>query len=337
METLVHRSPRLRAVGRRVGEGVLSAVGRTPLVRLTRVFDDPRLRFYAKLEAFNPGGSIKDRPARAILERAFRTGRLRAGDTVIESSSGNMGIGLAQVCLYLGLRFVCVVDPKITRRNLELLKVYRAEIDMVETPDPATGEFLKARWDRVQALLTERPGSFWPNQYGNVENSNAHQQTLQEILDDLDGQVDHLFCAISSFGTIRGCAEALRGQGHRTRVWAVDALGSTIFGSLPAKRLIPGHGSARVPELCRSDLVDGCFHISDVECVVGCRRLLRREAILAGGSSGAVIMAMEYKRRALPSGAVCVGVLADRGERYLDTIYSDEWVETHFGDISAYI
>jgi N-(2-amino-2-carboxyethyl)-L-glutamate synthase len=124
----------------------------------------------------------------------------------------------------------------------------------------------------------------------------------------------------------------VRKHGLNTKIIAIDAVGSVIFGNKPAPRLIPGHGAARRPELFQHGLADRCIHVSDLECVVGCRRLLRREAILAGGSSGGVVMAIERVRADIPSNAVCVMIVCDRGERYLDTVYSDSWVTSHFGD-----
>ena len=134
-------------------ENILSTIGQTPLVRLTRVLGDCPFRLFAKLEGFNPGGSAKDRPALQILQEAMERGALKPGTVVIESSSGNLGIGLAQACRYFGLRFICVVDPKTTPQNIRILKAYGAEIDLVAEPDPVTGEFLQARIKRVQSLL----------------------------------------------------------------------------------------------------------------------------------------------------------------------------------------
>src|SRR5215510_15998682 len=135
-----------------MNESILSTIGNTPLVRLTRALPDCPFGLFAKLEGFNPGGSAKDRPALHILYEAMGTGAIKTGTVVIESSSGNLGIGLAQACRYLGLRFICVVDPKSASQNLRILEAYGAEIDMVSEPDPVTGEFLQARIDRVQAL-----------------------------------------------------------------------------------------------------------------------------------------------------------------------------------------
>lgn len=316
-------------------ESILSTVGRTPLVRLRRALPDCPFRVFAKLEGFNPGGSAKDRPALHILQEAMRTGAVKHGTVVIESSSGNLGIGLAQACRYLGLRFICVVDPKTTAQNIRILKAYGAEIDLVADPDPVSGEFLQARIDRVHTLLQTIEDSFWTNQYANPSNAQAHYQTtMHEIATELDGRVDYLFVATSTCGTLRGCAEYVRDHNLKTKIFAVDACGSVIFGGQPAKRLIPGHGAARRPELYRAGLAEECLRVTDLDCVVGCRRLAQSEAILAGGSSGGVFMAVEQAKERIPSRATCALIFHDRGERYLDTIYSDEWVEEHFGDVT---
>jgi cysteine synthase A len=316
-----------------MNEGILAAIGNTPLVRLNRVPDIP-FRLYAKLEALNPGGSIKDRTAVSIIKHGVETDKISPGTTVIESSSGNMGIGLAQACAFYGLRFICVIDPKTTQQNISILRAYRAEIDLVSKPDPQTGEFLQARIDRVQSLCRMVSNSFWPDQYSNLYNPYAHRQTASEIVAALDGQVDFIFCATSTCGTIRGCAEYLREHGLKTKVIAVDAVGSVIFGGKKAKRLIPGHGAAIVPPLFKDDLADDFILVTDLDCVVGCRRLVRQEAILAGGSSGGVFSAVERYRLYIPQDATCVLIFPDRGERYLDTIYSDAWVEEQFGAVS---
>jgi 2,3-diaminopropionate biosynthesis protein SbnA len=317
-------------------EGVLAAIGNTPLIRLKRVLPDIPFRLFAKLESLNPGGSTKDRPAASVIKRGMETGAIGPRTVVVESSSGNMGVGLAQVCSYLGLRFICVVDPKITPQNLRMLKAYGAEVEYIMTPDPQTGEYLKARIGRVCDIMAELGDAFWPNQYANPYNPVAHHQTMREIVNALGGEVDYLFCAASTCGTMRGCAEFIKTQGLSTKVYAVDAVGSVIFGGEKAKRLIPGHGAALRPELYQHDLADECIHVTDLECVTGCRRLVRQEALLVGGSSGAVISAVEHARHDLKPGSTCVAIFPDRGERYLDTIYSDTWVEEHFGDVSRH-
>jgi cysteine synthase A len=317
-------------------DGILSAIGSTPLVRLERIVPGAAFALFAKIEALNPGGSAKDRPAFHMIKHALESGLIGRGSVIVESSSGNMGIGLAQACAVFGLRFICVVDPKAAPQNVRMLEIYGAEIERVTAPDPASGEFLQARIQRVQRLLREIPGSFWPNQYANEMNSMAHYEcTMHEIATALKGQVDYLFCATSTCGTITGCAEYIRDHGMKTRIVAVDALGSLIFGERKGPRMIPGIGAGLRPSLCRPELVDRCVHVTDIDCVVGCRRLVRREGFLAGGSSGGVITAIEKLKHEIPPHSICVAILPDRGERYLDTVYSDQWVREVLNGESA--
>jgi cysteine synthase A len=155
---------------------------------------------------------------------------------------------------------------------------------------------------------------------------------MREIMNSL-GELDYLFCATSTCGTLRGCAEFVQEHNLKTKIFAVDAAGSAIFGGLPSKRLIPGHGAAVRPSLFRPNLAQACIHVTDVDCVVGCRRLLHDEAILAGGSSGAVVMAIDRIKYDLEPDSTCVAIFPDRGERYLDTIFEDNWVLQHLGNI----
>lgn len=315
--------------------GVLDAVGGTPLVELVRLDPDARFRVYAKLEAHNPGGSIKDRSALEMLHAAIRGGDVVPGrTTVVESSSGNLGIGLAQACAYLGVRFRCVVDPRTNAQNIAIMRALGAEVEVVTETDPATGEYLPVRKRRVGELLTELDSAFWPNQYANPGNPLAHRTTMREIAEAVPGGVDYLFCATSSCGTLRGCADFVRDHRLPTTVVAVDAAGSAIFAPPSGPRLIPGHGAAVRPALHRDGIADAVVIVDDVDCVAGCRRLAAREAILAGGSSGAVVAALAAMRERIRDAAACVLILPDRGERYLDTIYDDEWVAGRFGDVS---
>jgi N-(2-amino-2-carboxyethyl)-L-glutamate synthase len=316
-------------------DGVLSAVGRTPLVRLARLLPGAEFSVYGKLEALNPGGSMKDRPAALMIRRALERSVIDRETVVVESSSGNMGIGLAQACAYHGLRFICVTDSKTTAQNIAILKAYGAHVECVTEPDPETGELLTARLKRVAQLLGSIENSWWPNQYASRDNSDAHyHSTMFEIAEDLDGRVDYLFIATSTCGTIRGCLEFIKSHGLGTQVVAVDAIGSLIFSNTAAKRMIPGLGVGMRPDLCPIDLVERCIHVSDVDCIAGCWRLVRTEAIFAGGSSGGVVSALARMRGEIPRGATCVVLLADRGERYLDTIYSERWIAEHFGDVT---
>jgi cysteine synthase A len=314
--------------------GVLSAIGGTPLVPLDRLFSDSPIKFYGKLEGQNPGGSSKDRAARNMILHAVETGEIVPGRTVlVESSSGNLGIALAQICRRLGIRFVCVIDPKTTAQNLALLRTYGAEVDLVTEAGNDLGDYLPARLRRVRQLREELPDTYWTNQYANPLNAYAQESIMREVVTQLGGPPDYMFIAAGTCGTLHGCRNYARRNGLPTRVVAVDAEGSAIFGRPARRRLIPGHGAAIRPPLCHDDIADEVVHVNDQDCVVGCRVLAAEEAILCGGSSGAVVSAADQLRRGIPSGSTCVLILPDRGERYLDTIYSDTWVHDNFGEI----
>lgn len=317
----------------KMDSGILSTIGRTPLVRLHRLCPEPQLKLYAKLEFFNPGGSAKDRPALRMMKTAIEEGKITPDTVIIESSSGNMAISLAKICCLLGLRFICVIDPKTTPQNISLMQAYQAQIEYVFDPDPETGEFLPARLNRVKSLLQRYPNSYWPNQYGNPNNYLAHYHTtMKEIIDELP-KVDYLFCGVSTCGTIRGCSLFARDHGLDTKIIAVDAAGSIIFGGEKGKRRFPGLGAGIVPPFSERELIDQLVYVSDLDCVTGCRRLAQTEAILAGASSGGVIAAFEKVKGELPPGSVSVVIIHDLGDRYLDTVYSDDWVKREFGDV----
>ncbi|MFF8732700.1 2,3-diaminopropionate biosynthesis protein SbnA [Streptomyces sp. NPDC015171] len=315
--------------------GILSTVGNTPLVAFEKLLPGLGSRVFGKIERCNPGGSIKDRSALGMLFAAIRNGDVEPGRSVIvESSSGNLAVGLAQICRYFGLRFICVVDGKTTGQNLAILKAFGAEVEVVTERDRLTGEFLPVRLRRVRELVDRIPDSYWPNQYSSLLNPKAHETTMREIEEALDGKVDFLFCSVSTFGTLRGCRDHIRARGLDTTIVAVDAMGSAIFGLESTQRLIPGHGASVVPPLMDASAADEVVHISDLECVTACRRLIDREAVLAGGSSGATVAALWKIRHRIPDGSNCVLILPDGGDRYLDTIYSDSWVRENFGDVA---
>ncbi|MDA8744350.1 2,3-diaminopropionate biosynthesis protein SbnA [Rubripirellula amarantea] len=313
----------------RISDGVLDAIGCTPLIRFNSFLGQNSIDLLVKLESSNPGGSAKDRPAFRMIQEAIRRGDIGSESTIIESSSGNMGIGLAQACRYYGLRFICVVDPRAQSQNLSIIKALGGQIEMVS--DPLHGDFLAARIARVCKLLEEDPNSYWPNQYANSDNPRSHYDgTIREIDEALDGDFDVLLVATSSTGTAQGCRDYLRHRGRDTEVIAVDSIGSALFGGSPGTRRIPGLGAGKIPKLAMGQSFDQIERVTDLECVVGCRRVADREAMLVGGSAGGVLMTVGRLQYQL-EGKRCVAVLHDSGERYLDTVFNDQWVEQSLG------
>jgi len=325
MSSILHADAKTASVKGSVAE----CVGRTPLVHLSRLFPEKHVQVIAKLEYMNPGGSMKDRPARYIIEQGLRTGAIDSRTHIIESTSGNLGVALAMMARIYGLSVTCVVDPKIASTNLNILRQMGAQIEMVEERDDQGG-YLMTRIRRVNELLQRVPHAFWINQYANENNWKAHYEgTGTEITDALD-RADLLIAGVSTSGSIMGTSRKMREKFPHLKVIAVDAVGSILFGGAPGKRELPGIGASRVPEILNRAEIDSVIHVNDRESAEGCRELLLKEGIFAGGSSGSVMAAI---RKLLPSLEALpdrplqlVTLLPDRGDRYLDLVYDDEWV-----------
>jgi 2,3-diaminopropionate biosynthesis protein SbnA len=309
-------------------DGILGAIGNTPLVTLRRFLLRPDIDVWAKLEASNPGGSAKDRPAARMIEDALESGLIDLGTTVVESTSGNTGIGLAQACRYHGIRLICIVDARAHAKGVRAMRALGADVRVVTEPDPGTGDLLVARLALVRRLLAQIPNSFWPDQYANASNPAAHAAgTMREIDEALEGQIDYVFVATSTTGTLRGCGDYLREHGRSTRIVAVDSTGSALFGGVRGTRRLPGFGAGVETTLSAGADFDELVRVSDLDCVVGCRRLVEREAILAGASSGGVAFALEATAARMEAGSRCAAIFADGGTGYLESVYDDAWIE----------
>jgi len=317
--------PRLVPAALPEAGGLLSAIGNTPLVPLLRTLQPRKWSLYAKLDGFNPAGSTKDRAALRSLTDAIADGRIDRDTLIIESSSGNMGLGLAQACSYLGLRFHCVVDPHTTTQNIRLMRAYGAHVEVVQECDPVTHSYLSTRIRRVQELMAANPNSLWTNQYENRSCVASHYDTTApEIVEQLGGFPDYFVCAVGTCATIQGCARYFHDQGAPTQIVGVDVYGSVILGGIAAPRKIPGMGSARKSSLLEPELIDIVSKIEEDDAIRWCRALAKTEAMLVGGSSGAVVAAVEQIHDQIPAGASVVVLMPDRGERYMDLIFGDD-------------
>ncbi|SFI14981.1 cysteine synthase A [Collimonas sp. OK307] len=309
-----------------VHHSILNSIGDTPIIRLSRLFNDPHCEVLAKLEMANPGGSVKDRPARYIVERGLADGSIQPNAHIVESSSGNLAIALAMVCRIHGLSFTAVVDPKISPTNLHIIRSYGGKVDIVTEKD-SQGGYLETRIKRVKHLLHEQPNRVWINQYANERNWQSHYHGEgEEILRQLDRPADYLVLGVSTSGTLHGIARRLREAWPNLKIIAVDAVGSVLFGTPPYPRDLPGIGASRVPELLQRDEITQVIHIDDYQSAIACRQLVAREGIFAGGSSGSVIAAIQHLAAGLPRPARILTILPDRGDRYLDTVYDDDWL-----------
>ncbi|GIP23233.1 2,3-diaminopropionate biosynthesis protein SbnA [Paenibacillus sp. J22TS3] len=312
-------------------------MGQTPLVRLSRMFPNEHHQVFGKLEFMNPGGSMKDRPARFIIEQAFRQGILHADSHIIESTSGNLGIALAMMgCIY-GLKVTCVVDPNISRTNLKIIQLMGASVEMVEEKD-AAGGYLLTRIERVRSLLQEIPHSYWINQYANEWNWMAHYHGAGDEIAKAVSKLDVLVAGVSTSGSIMGTSRRLREKFPNLLVVGVDAVGSVIFeGGPKGKRSLPGIGASRVPELLNREEIDRVIHVNDYESARACRELVQKEGIFAGGSSGSVVAAIQKLLPELDSPSHIVTLLPDRGDRYMDLVYDDTWLSAVKERVERYV
>src|SRR3989440_931524 len=276
---------------------------------------------FAKLEYVNPVGSIKDRPAYWILQRAADRGEICEDTTVIESSSGNFAAALAAFTHLVGLRFIPVIDPNISGAYESFLRRICPTVVKVEDRDDAGG-FLKTRLQKVKELCATIPNAYWTNQYGNPDAVEAHYElTATEICADFDS-LDYVFIAVSTAGTIAGVSRRLKEHYPNIRVIAVDTEGSAIFGGTPRKRHIPGVGSSIVPPLLSQAEIDDVVLISECETVEACRELLTTHGLFVGGSSGTAFAAVKRDAARLPAykDPPPPFLCADRGTPPLDTV-----------------
>ena len=301
-------------------------IGNTPVVELAHPF----LKLKAKLEYFNLTGSVKDRSAFYALKKAIKSGEVSQETIVIESSSGNFASSLAQICSYLGIKFIPVVDPNISPLNLKFIESFCSDIIKVKDRD-STGGFLNSRLEEVQKFLKLNSDCFWVNQYENSACAEAHYSTTApEILRDCD-KLDYLFLGVSSGGTLSGVSRGIKEKSSNTKIIAVDIDGSMVFQSNPKTRFIPGMGSSIRPKLIEDSIIDEIIHVSERDVIVGCNRLRYEHGLFAGGSSGAVFFAIDSYFRNRKEAARDAGVTflcPDRGTAYLDTVYNEEWVRS---------
>ncbi|MFD7017622.1 2,3-diaminopropionate biosynthesis protein SbnA [Streptomyces sp. NPDC059161] len=285
---------------------------------------------HLKLEGLNPAGSIKLKAARAMVEDAEADGVLKRGSRLIESTSGNLGMALASVCAAKGFHLTVITDPNANENSIRFMRAMGAEVTVVTEQD-SNGGFLQTRIRLLHQLLAEDPSLVWLNQYTNPANPGAHREgTAVEIFQGF-GEPDWLFIGTGTSGTLMGCVQYVRDARASTRVVAVDTLGSVTFGGPPGRRWIPGLGSSRRPELFRDDGSFDKVLVEERDTVMMCRHVARTYGLLLGGSTGTVLAAVRSMRDVIPPGATVLAISPDLGDRYLNTVYDDDWVCDRFG------
>ena len=285
-----------------------------------------------KLEWFHTSGSIKIKPALAMIEGFEGSGRLQPGGGVIESSSGNLGVALATLCRRKGYGFTCVLDSHASPANVRHIQALGATTLVCDRPDPHGG-FLAGRLEIIREVLARHPETVWTNQYDNEANPEAHVRwTAPAVLRHRPG-VSALFAGCGTTGTAIGCTRYMREHAPHVAVVPVDSVGSVTFGGAPGPRFVPGMGSSRRPELIERGRVGAPVLVDEAEAVAMCRWVAHRYGLLVGGSTGSVLAGVLKSAQARSPGPEVVAISADSGERYLQTVYDDDWVRETFPQV----
>jgi cystathionine beta-synthase len=316
-----------------VYDRISEAVGWTPLVRLHASVDDLDSEVFAKIEFMNPMGSVKDRVARYMIDKALGDGRLRAGDLVVENSSGNTAMGLAMMSVLEDLRCTMVVRSQTSKEKLDCLRAMGIHLVLVDGKLPPEDPESYNR--KAREIVAADPEAYFPDQHNNRENSEAHYHTTgPEIWQQMDGRIDYFVAGIGTGGTICGVARYLKEQDPNIRVVAIDPQGSVFFEwfhdrrlGRPGPYLIEGLGDEEIIGCPDFDLIDDMYRVTDREAFRATRGLARREAILAGGSSGAALWGVRKLASTIERPARIVTIFCDSGSRYLSTIFNDEWMK----------
>lgn len=303
----------------KVVNNVTELIGGTPLVRLNRVVPKGSAEVYVKLEYQNPGSSVKDRIAISIIEDAEQSGRIKPGDTIVEATSGNTGIGLAMVAAAKGYRSIIVMPETMSLERRNLLRAYGAELVLTPGSEGMNGAVKKA-----EAIVEENSGYFMAEQFKNQSNVKIHRETtgpeIVEAIQSVGGSLDAFVAGIGTGGTITGAGEVLRESFPEIKIYAVEPAASPILaGGTPGPHKIQGIGANFIPEILNRDVYDEIIHIENEDAFETARQVAKEEGILAGISSGAAIRAALKVAKELGEGKRVVAIVPSNGERYLST------------------
>jgi cysteine synthase A len=296
-----------------VAENILELIGFTPMVKLNKVIDKDMAEIYAKLESFNPGGSVKDRICLSMIEDAEKKGKLKPGATVVEPTSGNTGIGLAMVCAVKGYRCILTMPESMSLERVFILKSYGAEVVLTPAIEGMSGAIKKA-----EEIIKKTPSTFMPQQFDNSANPEIHRRTTaKEILAATDGKLEAFVAGVGTGGTITGVGEILKKKNHKIKIVAVEPSTSAVLsgeGAGPHK--IQGIGAGFIPKVLNPTIIDEIVTVEDNQAFHVTKRLAREEGLFVGISAGAAALAALKVAKDLGRGKRVVVILPDTGERY---------------------
>ena len=293
---------------------ITELIGRTPLVRLNRLSKPGSATIYAKVESFNPGGSVKDRICLNMINEAERQGKLKPGGTIVEPTSGNTGIGLALVAAVRGYKLILVMPESMSMERASLLSSYGAQLVLT-----AAWEGMKGSIKEAESIVAQNPSYYMPDQFSNPANPAIHRKTTgPEIVEALDGRVDAFVAAVGTGGTITGCGEVIRERNPAAKIIAVEPAGSPVLsGGDPGPHKIQGIGAGFIPKVLNRGLLDRVVTVTDDEAYQTAKLLAKKEGLLVGISAGANVFAAQKIAEELGPGKNIVTILCDTGERYI--------------------
>lgn len=318
---------------KRVYNNISDLIGNTPMLKLSKITKNLKANIYAKIEYMNPGGSIKDRIALYMIEKAEKKGLIKPGDTILENSSGNTAMGLALVCNQKGYKLKLVVRNSISKEKLRMLEILGAEIIKVDPDLPPDNP---ESYNKLAENIAKKDKSvFYIDQHNNLDNNETHYATTgPEIWEQMEGKIDYLIGGIGTGGTITGAGKFLKEKNSNIKVIGIDPLGSVFYNYFkekilvkPSKYMIEGIGDEFLIKTAQLEILDDMYQVRDIQCIEWAKKIALEEGLIAGSSSGANVWGAVKLAKEIDKEVNIVTVICDSGYKYISSVFDDDWVE----------